>query len=142
MILWARAILFGWVALLGIAYGVEGPLLSLTAPVLGVEWTATVHLMFDCLTLTAAGFAAGRWSRPRSIPAALVFAATLSFWDFGEAVALNVPWLARLIWDSLHDSRFIDSLIASVETQVLLFGCLVAGAGLSRAREKPVSILS
>jgi hypothetical protein len=71
---------------------------------------------------------------------AIVFAFTLCFWDFGDALALNVPWLLRLTRNSFHDSRYFDSLAGSVETHVLLFGCLFAGAALSRPREKPVSI--
>jgi hypothetical protein len=55
--------------------------------------------------------------------------------------ALNVPWLLRLVWNSFHDSRYLDSLLTSVETHVLLFGCLIAGAVLSQAREKMVSIV-
>ncbi len=112
-------------------------MLHWTAPWFGASWIATVHLAFDCLTLAAAGFVAGRFNRSR----ALLFAATLCFWDFGDALALNVPWLLRLVWNSLHDSRYLDSLVSSVETHMLLFGCLFAGAMLSRPREKPVSIV-
>jgi ABC-type cobalamin transport system permease subunit len=72
---------------------------------------------------------------------ALLFAVTLSFWDFDEMLTLNVPWLLRLVWNSFHDSRYLDSLAASAETHALLFGCLIAGAALSRAREKMVSIV-
>jgi hypothetical protein len=72
---------------------------------------------------------------------AAIFAVTLSFWDFGEMFALNVPWLLRLVWNSFHDSRYLDSLLTSVETHVLLFGCLIAGAALNQAREKMVSIV-
>ena len=79
----------------------------------------------------------GRSNRPHSIPTALLFAATLCFWDLGE---LNVPWLLRLAWNAVHDSRFLDVLLTSVETHALLFGCLFAGAMLSRARAKPISI--
>jgi hypothetical protein len=132
-----RSILPGWVTLLVLAYGIEGPMLHWTAPWFGASWIATVHLAFDCLTLAAAGFVAGRFNRSR----ALLFAATLCFWDFGDALALNVPWLLRLVWNSLHDSRYLDSLVSSVETHMLLFGCLFAGAMLSRPREKPVSIV-
>ncbi len=71
----------------------------------------------------------------------LLFAVTLSFWDFEGMLALNVPGVLLLIWNSFHDSRYFDSLATSVETHALLFGCLVAGASLSREREKPVSII-
>ena len=72
----------------------------------GPVWIATAHLAFDCLTMAAAGWVAGRSNRPHSIPTALLFAATLCFWDLGE---LNVPWLLRLAWNAVHDSRFLDS---------------------------------
>lgn len=138
---WARAILAGWATLLGIAYFVERPLMHWSASFIGAGWIATVGLGFDCAVLAAAGWVVGRCKRARSMLTVLLFAVTLCFWDFGETLALNVPWLVRLIWNSLHDSRYLDSLAASVETHVVLFGCLFAGAALSRAREKPVSII-
>lgn len=142
ILLWIRAIVLGWIVLLAIAYGVEAPLLRWTSPLLGGEWIATAHLAFDCLTLAAAGWMAGRFSRPYSIPTAVLFAVTLCFWDFGDVMALNVPWLLRLVWNSFHNSRYFDSLATSAETYALLFGCLIAGASLSRPRDKPVSITS
>jgi hypothetical protein len=140
--LWARAVLLGWVALLAIAYGVEGPILRWTAPLFGAAWIATAHLAFDCLTLTAAGWVTGRFNRGHAMLTAVLFAFTLCLWDFGNVLGLNVPWLVRLVRNSFHESRYFDSLFASVETNVLLFGCLMAGAALSRAREKPVSIVN
>jgi hypothetical protein len=140
-LVWARSILLGWAALLAVAYGVERPLLHWTGPLVGARWIATAHLAFDCLTLAAAGWVTGRMNRARTIPAAVVFAVTLSLFDFRGTLALNVPWLVRLAVDSLHDSRFLDSLATSAETHVLLFGCLIGGAALSRKREKPVSII-
>jgi len=137
---WARSVLLGWVALLAIAYGMEGPVLRWTAPLFGASWIATAHLGFDCLTLSAAGWVAGRFNRPHAIVSALLFAFTLCFWNFGAALALNLPWLLRLAVNSFHDSRYLDSLAASAGTHVLLFGCLFAGAALSRPGEKPVSI--
>jgi len=138
----APSVLLGWVTLLVIAYGVEGPLLRWTAPLFGAAWIATAHLAFDCLTLTAAGWVAGRLNRPHAMLTVTLFAFTLCFWDFGDVLALNVPWLLRLIRDSFHDSRYLDSLAGSAETHVLLFGCLMAGATLSRPREKVASIRS
>jgi len=135
---WARSIALGWATLLAIGYAVEGPLLRWTAPLFGPVWIATAHLAFDCLTLAAAGWVVGRSNRRYAIPSALVFAATLCFWDFG---ALNVPLLVRLIWDSFQDSRYLDALATSAETHALLFGCLTAGAMLSRPRARPVSIV-
>ena len=141
MTIWARSILLGWVTLLAIAYGVEGPLLHWTSPLIGATWIATAHLAFDCSALAAAGFVTGRFNRSRAVLSAVLFAVTLCFWDFGGTLALNVPWLLQLIWNSIHDSRFLDALITSAETHALLFGCLVAGAMLSRPREKPMSIV-
>jgi hypothetical protein len=138
---WARAIVLGWVTLLAIAYLVERPLIHLVAPLFGAKWIATVELGLDCATLTAAGWVTGRLNRPRAIRTALLFAATLCFWEFGGMLALNVPGLVRLLWDTVHDAQYLDSLVTSVETHVLLFGCLIAGAALSRAREKMVSIV-
>ncbi len=132
-----RSILAAWATLLALAFGVERPLLGS----FGTNWIATAHLALDCLSLAAAGWVSGRLYRSRGLLAAALFAATLCFWDFGDALTLNVPWLLRLVWNSLHDSRFIDSLIANVETHVLLFGCLFAGAALSRERAKPLSIV-
>jgi hypothetical protein len=138
---WVRAIVLGWVTLLAIAYLVERPLIHWTAPLFGARWIATVELGFDCATLAAAGWVTGRLNRSRAIRTALLFAATLCSWDFGGVLALNVPWMAQLLWNTLHDSQYLDSLLTSVETHVLLFGCLIAGAALSRAREKMVSIV-
>jgi hypothetical protein len=140
-LVWARSILLGWATLLTIAYGVEGPLLRWTSPLFGATWIATAHLAFDCSTLAAAGFITGRFNRSNPVLTAAVFAATLCLWDFGGTLALDVPWLLRLVWNSFHDSRFFDALLTSSETHALLFGCLIAGAMLSRPREKPVSIV-
>jgi hypothetical protein len=136
---WGRSLLLGWVALLAIAY-VERLLLSWTAPLFGAVWAATAHLALDCLTLAAAGWVVGRTNRAWPLLTALLFAGTLAFWDFGSALALNVPWLLRLAWNSLQDSRYLDALLTAAETHVLLFGCLFAGAMLSRPRAEPLSI--
>jgi hypothetical protein len=141
VLLWLRSLALGWVTLLPVAYLVERPLLHWMAPLFGPIWIATAHLSLDGLTLAAAGWMAGRGNRPHALLSGLLFAVTLSFWDFGDMLALNVPWLVKLVRNSFSDSRFFDSLIASAETHVLLFGCLIAGAALSRPREKPVSIV-
>lgn len=140
-LVWARSIVLGWVTLLGIAYAVEGPVLRWTAPLFGAIWIATAHLALDCLTLAAAGFVAGRSNRSYPIPSVLLFALTLCCYDFGGALAVNVPLLLRLVWNSFHDSLYFDALLTSAETHVLLFGCLIAGAMLSRPRATPVSIV-
>jgi hypothetical protein len=71
----------------------------------------------------------------------LLFAATLCFWDFGGSLNLNVPGLVRLVGNSFHDSRYFDSLLTSAETHLILFGCLIGGAAMSRAREKALSVV-
>ena len=141
LVVWARAILAGWATLLVIAFAVEQPLLRWTAPVFGAMWIATASLGFDCAALFAAGWVTGRLNRSHAVRTGLLFAATLCFRDFGGSLNLNVPGLIRLLWNSFHDSRYFDSLLTSVETHALLFGCLIGGAALSRAREKPVSIV-
>jgi hypothetical protein len=140
MIAWLRALLFGWLTLAALAFGVERLMMYWIGPLFGAPWIPTVHLALDCLTLAAAGWVTGRSYRARAIPAALVFAATLCFWDFGRVLALNVPWMLRLAINSVHDTRYVDSLATSVETHFLLFGCLLAGAALSRPRAKPASL--
>jgi hypothetical protein len=138
---WARSIVLGWVALLGIAYLVEGPVLRWTAPLFGAIWVATAHLAFDCTTLAAAGWVVGRLNRPSALSGGALFAVTLCCGNFGGMLALNVPFLVELVWHSIHDSRYIESLATSMETHALLFGCLFAGVLLSRPREKPVSLI-
>jgi hypothetical protein len=141
ILVWVRSVFAGWLTLAAIAYLVERPVLVWMAPYLGAHWVPTAHLAFDCAAMAAAGFEAGRFNRPHPMWAAGLFAATLCCYDFGGFLALNVPWLLRLVWNSFHDSRFLDSLVTSLETHVLLFGCLIAGAMLSRPRAKPVSIV-
>jgi hypothetical protein len=136
-----RALVAGWATLLVIAYLVERPLLGWSAPLFGPMWIATAGLGYDCAALFAAGWVTGRLNRSHAIRTGLLFAATLCLWDFGGTLALNVPGLVRLLWNSFHDSRYFDSLLTSVGTHALLFGCLIGGALLSRAREKPVSIV-
>lgn len=141
IVVWVRSTVLGWAALLAIAYGVERPVVGWTAPLFGPVWIATAHLAFDCLTLAAAGYVAGRLNRARAVLSAAMFAVTLCCWDFGGAVALDVPLLLQMVWDCLHDSRYLDSAATSAGTHVLLFGCLIAGAVLSRAGARPVSIV-
>jgi hypothetical protein len=139
---WARAIVLGWAALLAIAYGLEGPLLHWLGPLFGASWIATAHLALDCAVCAAAGYITGRFNRSHSVWTAVLFAVTLSFCGFGDALALNIPFLVRLAWNSLQDTRFFDALLTSVETHILLLGCLFAGAMLSRPRTKPVSLVT
>jgi hypothetical protein len=141
LVVWARAILAGWATLLVIAFAVEWPLLDWTAPVFGSMWIATASLGFDCAALFASGWVTGRLNRSHAVRAGLLFAATLCFWDFGGSLNLNVPGLVRLVGNSFHDSRYFDSLLTSAETHLILFGCLIGGAALSRAREKALSVV-
>jgi hypothetical protein len=138
---WVWSIWLGCLAVVVIAFAVERPVLHWMAPFLGPSWDPTAHLAFDCVAMAAAGFVAGRFNRSHPMWTAGLLAATFCLTDFRGALALNVPWLIRLAWNSFHDSRYLDSLVTSVETHVLLFGCLFAGAALSRPRERPVSII-
>lgn len=141
LLLALRAILIGWVTLLLTAYLFERVLLPWTAPVLGPEWFATVQLTLECGILTATGWVAGYWSRPHSLFAVLVFAATLTLRDFTPLLPLDVPWLFHLLLDALHDARYLDSLVTTAAGQALLFGCLIAGARLARPRPaQPLSV--
>jgi hypothetical protein len=136
-----RAIAAGWATLLLSAYLVERPLLHWSAPLFGPRWIATAGLAFDCAALFASGWVTGRLNRSHAVRTGLLFGATLCFWDFGGTLALNVPGLVRSLWNSFHDARYLDSLLTSVGTHALLFGCLIGGAALSRAREKALSIV-
>jgi hypothetical protein len=141
VVVWVNSIWLGCVAVIVIAFAVERPVLHWMAPFLGPTWNATAHLAFDCLAMAAAGFVAGRFNRAHPMWTASLLAAIFCLTDFRGALALNVPWLIRLAWNAFHDSRYLDSLVASLETHILLFGCLFAGAALSRPRERPVSIV-
>jgi hypothetical protein len=136
-LLWVRAVAAGWAALLLLTYLVESPLIYWTAPLIGPVWIATVQLALDCAVLTAAGWFVGWLNRAHPMLTVAVFALTLSFLDLGS---LNVPGLLRTVWNTFHDSRYLDSLLTGLETHAILFGCLVAGAALSRRRQKPLSI--
>jgi hypothetical protein len=138
---WVWAIWLGCLALIVVAFAVEVPVLRWMAPFLGPSWIPTAHLGFECAAMAAAGFVAGRFNRSHPMWTAGLLAATFCVTDFRGAIAVNVPWLIRLAWNSFHDSRYLDSLVTSLGTHVLLFGCLIAGAMLSRPREKAISIV-
>lgn len=138
-----RSILIGWVTLYLMVFLLERPLLMWAGPVIGAQWIATVELGLDCGVLAATGWVVGRLARPSSMVGVLTFAATLTLWDLSFLVAINVPWLLRLAAHSLSgDSNYLGSLVSTASSQVLLFGCLVAGGLLSRARARPVSIVA
>jgi hypothetical protein len=141
ILVFARAVLCGWAALLGLSYLLEGPLLRWTVPLLGMEWFPTERLALDCLVLTAAGWAAGRSHRSRAVAATLAFAVTLLPWNLDQVVSLDFPWLARLTVDAIRDSRYLGGLLTVGVTQAFLWGCLAAGGLLARPRPAPVSVI-
>lgn len=128
----ALAVLLGWAALFSTAFWLVRPLLTWAAPAIGPSWLPTASLTFECAALAVAGWVAGRLHRANTAITALVFAATLSTWDFSESLGIDVPWLVRLTADALRDSRYLESWVASAATHVILFGSLIAGAQLSR----------
>jgi hypothetical protein len=137
-----RAIPMGWATLGLLVFLVEHPLLRWTGPLLGAQWIATAQLGLDCAVMVATGWVVGRLSRPNPMLGVLVFGATLTFWDISFLVAINVPWLVRLVIHALSsDGNYLSSLVSTAGSQILLFGCLVGGGLLSRVREKPVSIV-
>ena len=138
-----RAIPIGWVALGLLVFMAEHPLLRWTGPLLGAQWIATAQLGLDCGVMLGTGWVVGRLSRPDPMLGVLVFAATLTFWDISFLVAINVPWLVRLVIHTVSgEGNYLSSLVSTVGTHALLFGCLVGGGLLSRVRERPVSIVT
>jgi hypothetical protein len=125
----SRSILLAWAALFAIAYLVERPLLSLTANFLDASWVPTAQLIIQCLALAAAGWIAGRGNHFD----VLIFLAMLAVWSFG-LIPINLPWLFRLLLDSLDSSRYLESLFTSLVTHVLLIGSLFIGSHLGRAK--------
>jgi hypothetical protein len=136
-----RSVLAGWGTLLLLAYLLEHPVLVWTTPILGVKWLATAGLALDCMALAATGWVVGRVNRPDSLLGVLTFAATLTFWDLTSVVAINIPWLLRLVANALRDSVYLSSLLTTAASQVLLFASLFTGGLLSRPPSKPVSII-
>ncbi len=126
--------------LLPVSYFLGRPLLNWIAPFLGIRWLPTAQLALDCCIFTATGWVIGCWNRAHAVFAVLVFAATLTLWDFSPILELDVPWLLRLVADSFHASRYLPSLAATAATHAFLFGSLIAGGTLARPAQKPVSI--
>ena len=137
-----RSILIGWAMLLAICYLLLRPLLIWTAPLLGANWFPTVQLSLQCSARAATGWVVGHLNRSGAVVGVLLFAATLTPWDFGQVLGINVPSLVRRTADAFHDPRYVDSLIATAGTHTLLFGSLIVG-GLWRrlARTEPLSIV-
>lgn len=139
----ARSILIGWATLLAISYLLLRPLLIWTAPMIGASWFPTVQLSLQCSALAGTGWVVGHLNGSGAMVGVLVFSATLTPWDFGQVLAINVPGLIRLTMDAFRDPRYFDSLIATAGAQTLLFGSLIVGALLRQAsRTKPFSIVS
>jgi hypothetical protein len=137
-----RSIPIGWATLGLLVFLLEHPLLSWIGPVAGAQWIATAGLGLDCAAMAGTGWVVGRLARPSPMLGVLVFAGTLSICDLSFLIAINVPWLLRLLIHAVSgDSGYLDSLVTTAMTQVLLFGSLVGGGLLSRARAKPVSIV-
>jgi hypothetical protein len=133
-----RSVAAGWATLLLTAFLAGRILRKLPIP---QEWTATISLTLDGGSLFLAGWVAGRLTRSGVMLAAGIFAATLALVDFNPLLALNAPWLARLVQNSFRNSRYLDSLLSAFGTQAFLFGCLFAGAWESRPNnERPLSI--
>jgi hypothetical protein len=133
LLITARSILIGWVALFVITYLIERTLLFLAARFLGLPWIPTVQLALTCSGLVATGWIMGRWNRFD----VLLVAATLAVWNFG-LVPIDLPWLFRLLIDSFEDSRYLESFSTSLVTHIFLFGSLFAGARLAQKREPVV----
>ena len=137
----ARSILIGWATLLAISYLLH-PLLIWTAPLVGATWFPTVQLSLQCSALAGTGWVVGHMNRSGAVGGVLIFAATLTPWDLGQVLAINVPGLVRLTADALRDPRYFDSLIATAGAHALLFGSLIVGGLLRRlSRTEPLSIV-
>jgi len=127
-----RSILTGWAMLLTISYLLERPLLFWSEPVLGGSWFSTAQLALDCCSFTATGWAVSYWSRADSLFPVLAFAATLIPWDLNPVLDVNVPWLLHLVVETFRDTRYLDSLVATAGSHILLFGSLIVGSRLGR----------
>ncbi len=53
---------------------------------------------------------------------------------------IKLPWLLQLTLDALRDSRYWEGWVSAAVIQGILFGCLIAGALLSRPA--PPTVLS
>ena len=141
LLLSARALLLGWVALLAAVYLVERPMLRLFARELDPSWLPTAQLALAVSALLATGWIVGRLSRPEPLLAASIFALTLGCWSSADTLGIQIPWLLRLAADALHDPRYGTSLLDTAVMQAVLFGSLFAGAILSRqVPRKPLSV--
>jgi hypothetical protein len=136
-----RAILTGWAALFFLSYAVERPILALGYRWVGGSWWATVSVLLDCAALAACGWLVARLHRPWQIAMLVVFMLSLTPFDVGaytgQTMAPNIPWLLKLAWNVVGDSRYLTGFLASLVTNALLMGCLwsagrAAGPHVSR----------
>ena len=134
------AALGGWAALVVTELVWLFGVLRLFRMVIGPELLPSLKVVLDMGALTACGWTAGRLGRPRTMAAALLTAAGLTAFDLTPYVLLNVPWLLRLAANTVSDSRYLSSLLATVITHALMFGSLLGGAYLSRPPEPPVGL--
>src|ERR1700722_4049809 len=103
----ARAVLAGWISLLLMISLIAHFLLVSAGLFLGPEWLETAKLALDCVFLAGAGWIVGRLGGRKAV---FIFATSLVFWNFGDRLAVNVPWLLRLTVNSLRDTRYLESL--------------------------------
>ncbi len=136
----ARSVLLGWAALFAFTYLVERPLLAWTARLLGASWIPTGELALQCVALAATGWIIGRWNRTASVPSVSVFAAMIAVENFGLVPAIHLAWLWRLIIDTVENLRYLQSLVTTAATHVLLFGSLFTGAQLARPKQALLSL--
>ncbi len=114
--------------------------LRLFAMVIGPELLPSLKVVLDMAALTACGWTAGRVGRPRTMAAAVLTAAGLTAFDLTPYILLNVPWLLRLAANTISDSRYLSSLLATLMIHALMFGSLLGGAYLSRPPQPRVGL--
>ena len=142
LLITARSIVLGLATLYVATSWFVFPLLRWTPRLLNASWLPTVQLALQCAALAATGWIIGRWNQTDAVPAAVLFAAILSAWDFGLVLALDIRWLFRLAIDVFGSARYLESLITTAAIHALLFGSLISGALLSRPRKSaPLSLV-
>lgn len=134
------AALAGWAVLAALELVLLFVVLRLLAMAIGPELLPSLKVVLDMAALTACGWVAGRLGRPRNTVAAGLTAAGLALGDLTPYVLLNVPWLVRLIANSVGDARYLPSLLTTLIMHALMFGSLAAGAYLSRPRRAPIGL--
>jgi hypothetical protein len=140
-----RAILTGWVVLFLLSYAVERPFLALGYRWIGGASWSTVSVLLDCGALAASGWAVARLHRPWQTAMLVAFTLSLAPFDVasytGQTMALNLPWLTKLAWNVIGDSRYFTGLLASLASNGLLLACLWAGGRSGSPAEPPHTTL-